>query len=76
MKKFVTNKNKRLKGPVRKKEGNETSSWDAPDTAAVPQDDDSIINYMKSQFDKTMPYYTTGISTTHTDRKKAKKPTE
>lgn len=76
MKKFVTNKNKRLKGPVKKTDGAETSAWDAPDTAAVPQDDDKIIYYMKSNFDKTMPYYTTGISTTHKDRKKAKKPTE
>lgn len=76
MKTYVTNKNPRLKGPERKKEGAEISDWTAPDTAAIPQDDDAIIYYMKSEFDRTMPYYTTGISTTHKDRKKQKKPTQ
>lgn len=65
MEKFVTNKNKRLKGPEKIKTGSNTSAWTAPDTAAVPQDDDKIIYYLKSEFDRTMPYYNPNISSTN-----------
>lgn len=73
MKKYVTNKNRRLKGPEKKSNKNlKTDNWNPPDTAVVPQDDDKIIYYLKSQFDDTMPYYKVGISSTNKNLKEKK----